>query len=516
MSSEIAISWPGVNPARSIARISASSAASLVSKAGQNPPSSATPCSRPRSAMIAAGREINFGGPFERLIERGRERRDDHEILDVDPPARHARRRRKSGFPAAASPPRPGRRADRRRAACRARRRRRAARPSTPRPARCRRAGFSAACRRARSSARVDRGLVAPHPCPISAAAISPLIAATAPLHVAPAEPRAAVAQLDRLAGAGRGARRRDRPPDGAAGQTQFGLDGRPAARIPNPAAMHARQCASRSSTRLPDSPLAAQASRTAARRSTGSSSSARATRRTRSLSDLERDVFDRRLAVDPRQQQPRQQVRGARFEHLRRLPGDAAEIGLGEPVEAGEKAGDRLSVPQAFQQQVVEAEREVEGRVAVPGAFGVEEHRPARTDQDVFRADIAMHQSEAGAGGRPAPDGRAARRDRDARGSRRSDTARCAAHKSCRRWRIRARSRDRRPSRRGCGASRSPTEAALAGSACPSRSRYFQTGYAPGSRYSIANIPFAASSPSSFGTASGQIAPATRNQAAS
>ena len=53
MSSEIAISWPGVNPARSIARISASSAASLVSNAGQNPPSSATPCNRPRSAMIA-------------------------------------------------------------------------------------------------------------------------------------------------------------------------------------------------------------------------------------------------------------------------------------------------------------------------------------------------------------------------------------------------------------------------------------------------------------------------------
>ena len=39
-------------PARSIARISVSSASSLLSKAGHKPPSSATPCSRPRSAMI--------------------------------------------------------------------------------------------------------------------------------------------------------------------------------------------------------------------------------------------------------------------------------------------------------------------------------------------------------------------------------------------------------------------------------------------------------------------------------
>ena len=60
-------------------------------------------------------------------------------------------------------------------------------------------------------------------------------------------------------------------------------------------------------------------------------------------LVGFERDIFDRRLAVDPRQQQPRQQARGARFEHLRRLPCDAAEIGLGEPVEAGQKTRDRL-----------------------------------------------------------------------------------------------------------------------------------------------------------------------------
>jgi hypothetical protein len=41
----------------------------------------------------------------------------------------------------------------------------------------------------------------------------------------------------------------------------------------------------------------------------------------------------------------------------------------------------------------VVEAEGEIEGRVAVPGALGVEEDRAARASEDVLRADIAMHQ---------------------------------------------------------------------------------------------------------------------------
>ena len=86
MSSEIAISWPGVNPARSIARISASSAASLVSKAGQNPPSSATPCNRPRSAMIAPAARYTSAVHSSAWSNEARERRDDHEILDIDPP----------------------------------------------------------------------------------------------------------------------------------------------------------------------------------------------------------------------------------------------------------------------------------------------------------------------------------------------------------------------------------------------------------------------------------------------
>ena len=48
----------------------------------------------------------------------------------------------------------------------------------------------------------------------------------------------------------------------------------------------------------------------------------------------------------------------------------------------------------------MVEAEREIERRVAVPGAFGIEEDRPARPDQDVLRADVAVHQGAPGARG--------------------------------------------------------------------------------------------------------------------
>src|SRR5262245_29660444 len=41
----------------------------------------------------------------------------------------------------------------------------------------------------------------------------------------------------------------------------------------------------------------------------------------------------------------------------------------------------------------MVEAKGEIEGRIAEPCAFGVEKHRPFRTDEDVFRRDVAMDQ---------------------------------------------------------------------------------------------------------------------------
>ena len=43
----------------------------------------------------------------------------------------------------------------------------------------------------------------------------------------------------------------------------------------------------------------------------------------------------------------------------------------------------------------MVEAEGEIEGRVAIPGALGIEKDWAGRTDEDVLRADIAMDQRQ-------------------------------------------------------------------------------------------------------------------------
>ena len=126
----------------------------------------------------------------------------------------------------------------------------------------------------------------------------------------------------------------------------------------------------------------------------------------------------------------------------------------------------------------MVEAEGEIEGRVAVPGAFGVEEHRAARPDQDVFRADVAMHQRAAAcaaviSASRPSGAGeigmRAARGDQIRLDADRVETVVGGEV-----------ARDRGiAGRRGMDAGQplADRQPRLAGSACPSRSRCFQTG---------------------------------------
>ena len=91
-----------------------------------------------------------------------------------------------------------------------------------------------------------------------------------------------------------------------------------------------------------------------------------------------------------------------------------AVEIGLRRAPRSGEEAGRRRRRPQALQQQVVEAEGEVERRVALPGAFGVEEHRAVGADQDVLRADVAVDQRDASSPRSLAPAPRAPARGRD------------------------------------------------------------------------------------------------------
>ncbi len=104
-------------------------------------------------------------------------------------------------------------------------------------------------------------------------------------------------------------------------------------------------------------------------------------------------EVFDRRLAIHPAEKQAGEQGRGALFDGARGFPGHRAQIGGGQGIEALQEALAGARDPDAFEEHVVEAEGEIEGRVAVPRALGVEEHRALRADEDVLRAHIPVHQ---------------------------------------------------------------------------------------------------------------------------
>ena len=65
--------------------------------------------------------------------------------------------------------------------------------------------------------------------------------------------------------------------------------------------------------------------------------------------------------------------------------------------LEAVEVRLGMLRPPEAFQQQMIEAERGIERGIAIPGALGIEEDRPARADEDIFRADVAVDKSPLG-----------------------------------------------------------------------------------------------------------------------
>src|SRR5437762_7462925 len=52
--------------------------------------------------------------------------------------------------------------------------------------------------------------------------------------------------------------------------------------------------------------------------------------------------------------------------------------------------------MPKTFEQQMIEAEGEIERGIAVACGFSVEEHRALRSAQYILRADVAMHQCNA------------------------------------------------------------------------------------------------------------------------
>ena len=86
--------------------------------------------------------------------------------------------------------------------------------------------------------------------------------------------------------------------------------------------------------------------------------------------------VLDRRLAVDARQTEPRQQARRPRFERRPRLERGPGEIGVDEGFERPPQPLLLGRPHQALQQQVVQAECDIEGGIAVECALGVEHDR--------------------------------------------------------------------------------------------------------------------------------------------
>ena len=93
--------------------------------------------------------------------------------------------------------------------------------------------------------------------------------------------------------------------------------------------------------------------------------------------------VFDRRLAVDARQEQRRQQARSPLLERLGGLPVDAAEICIRQRVERRQQLALGGRHPQRLQQKMIETKGQIERRVAEPRALGVEKDRPARAQRE-------------------------------------------------------------------------------------------------------------------------------------
>ena len=227
------MSSPGVRPASSMARTRHSSASSFASNAGQWPPSSATPCRRPAAAIRAPAARYTSAVHSSASAK-------------VDAPTGITMKSWMSTRrPAWAPPPKIWISGSGSRAGASPRRWRHSGRP----------AAAAAACspaietamsalppRRLRSSvpSRLisvrSRAAWAVTPRPRRAGCDLLVDVAHRGQYVVPAEARAAVPQIERLAPAGRGSGRGHGAPAGAACQTDLGLDGRAAARVPHPA----------------------------------------------------------------------------------------------------------------------------------------------------------------------------------------------------------------------------------------------------------------------------------------
>ena len=325
-------------------------------------------------AISSAGGAVDLGRPFERLGEVARARADDHEVLDVDAPAgvraaaedldlrqRQQRRRVAAEVPVQRHAARRGRRVRRRH---RHRERRVGAEPRLVRraveldqPARRARA-WSAAVMPA--SARGD----------LAVDVRRPRAARRGRRSAAPPSRRSSASRDPVEAPAGAIARP-IAPPSSATSASTVGrprLSQTRRAWIAGDVGVAFMSPMSRAQARAHGRRAASTGRRAAARRATRAHDVAR---RRRSVMYSTGDLPSTRASSSPGSS-ARRAPRARRAAPSRRRRGRPPRAAS----KHARKAPRRRRSPQAFQQQVVEAEREVERRVAPPGAFGIEEHR--------------------------------------------------------------------------------------------------------------------------------------------
>ena len=109
----------------------------------------------------------------------------------------------------------------------------------------------------------------------------------------------------------------------------------------------------------------------------------------------------DREAPVDPREEEPWKQPSCPAIDILTWLPIDIVKVSLGQALKGRQEPTRCPRHPQAFEQQVIEAEGKIEGWIPEPGAFGIDEDRALRSDQNVLWADIAMNPRLLSWGGR-------------------------------------------------------------------------------------------------------------------
>ena len=110
--------------------------------------------------------------------------------------------------------------------------------------------------------------------------------------------------------------------------------------------------------------------------------------------------IFDRRLAIDARENKGGKQSHGAVLELRWRLPYNGSEIARREAVKARKVIITACGPRETFEKKVVQAEGEVERRIAIPGGFCIEKHRTVRAHEDVLWADVPMHERDTRAQG--------------------------------------------------------------------------------------------------------------------